>query len=184
MVNGVQLRKNRRIQLVMRRSRVRVPIPAPLFSQVRGLMPLAFLLKGAEKGAERVLKTRRPLTCGVDDALSVPHPHGTEKPSSTCRAVDEGLSVPFRVDEGLSVPFRVDKGFSVPKGRGQRLLGAKGPWTRASRYHGALTDLTGTRTAACLPAFWDIFPRLFVSKGREWLRQTRKPRAPVVVPPL
>ena len=29
MVNGVRLRKNRRIQLVMRRSRVRVPIPAP-----------------------------------------------------------------------------------------------------------------------------------------------------------
>ena len=158
----------------MRRSRVRVPIPAPLFSQVRGLMPLAFLLKGAEKGAERVLKTRRPLTCGVDEALSVPYRHGTEKPSSTCWAVDEGLSVPFRVDKGLS----------VPKGRGQRLLGAKGPWTRASRYHGALTDLTGTRTAACLPAFWDIFPRLFVSKGREWLRQTRKPRAPMVVPPL
>ena len=158
----------------MRRSRVRVPIPAPLFSQVRGLMPLAFLLKGAEKGAERVLKTRRPLTCGVDEALSVLHRHGTERPSSTCWAVDKGLSV----------PFRVDKGFSVPKGRGQRLLGAKGPWTRASRYHGALTDLTGTRTAACLPAFWDIFPRLFVSKGREWLRQTRKPRAPMVVPPL
>jgi hypothetical protein len=53
MVNGVQLRKNRRIQLVMRRSRVRVPIPAPLFPQVRGLVPLTFLLKGAEKGAEK-----------------------------------------------------------------------------------------------------------------------------------